>query len=301
MIHIDNIDNGLETFKALSSESRIKILSLLAKYEKLNMNDLADKLNLTNGAITSHVKKLENCGLIKVSTESGIRGSQKLCYLHEDKLIFDLKKKAVGKLYDIDIAVGHFSDYKVYPTCGLASKKHIIGEVDDPSYFADPKRINSQIIWFSKGFIEYRIPNYLKADQSLREIQISMEIGSEAPGFCDEWPSDIYFHLNDNKLGYWTSPGDFGETPGIFTPSWWDPNWNQYGLLKLLTINNYGVYIDGVKISNTTLDDLGLTFKSDLIFRLSVPEDAKNIGGLTIYGKNFGNYNQDIHVRLIYN
>ncbi|MFW6030834.1 MAG: transcriptional regulator, partial [Halanaerobiales bacterium] len=63
----------------------------------------------------------------------------------------------------------------------------------------------------------------------------------------------------------------------------------------------YGVYIDGVKISNTTLDDLNLTFKSDLIFRLSVPKDAKNVGGLTIYGKNFGNYNQDIHVRLLYN
>lgn len=300
MIHIDDLSTGLDTFKALSSESRIKILELLGEYEKLNMNELAEKLELTNGAITSHVKKLEDCGLIKVSTESGTRGSQKLCYLHEDKLIFDLKKKTDEHSYETEIAVGHFSDYKVFPTCGLATKKQIIGEFDDPSYFADPKRIDSQILWFTQGFIEYKIPNYLKADQKLRELQISMEIGSEAPGVCDDWPSDIYFYLNDIELGFWTSPGDFGETRGIFTPRWWYPNINQYGLLKLLTINNYGTYIDGYKISEVNLKDINISYKSDLSFKMSVPEKAKNIGGLTIYGNNFGNYNQGLFIRLIY-
>ena len=33
----------------------------------------------------------------------------------------------------------------------------------------------------------------------------------------------------------------------------------------------------------------------------AVPEDTKHVGGLTIFGKNFGNYNQGIHVRIIYN
>ncbi len=300
MIHIEELNDGLETFKALSSESRIKILELLGEYEKLNMNELAEKLELTNGAITSHVKKLEDCGLIKVSTESGLRGNQKLCYLHEDKLIFDLKKKIFEKSYETEISVGHFSDYKIFPTCGLATKDHIIGEVDDPSYFADPKRIESEILWFTRGFIEYKIPNYLKADQKIREIQISMEIGSEAPGVCDEWPSDIHFYLNNHELGYWTSPGDFGETKGIFTPSWWYPNWNQYGLLKLVAINKYGSYIDGLRISNTSLDDINISFKSDLSFKMAIPDDAKNVGGLTIYGNNFGNYNQGIFIRLLY-
>lgn len=59
--------------------------------------------------------------------------------------------------------------------------------------------------------------------------------------------------------------------------------------------------MDGLKISDVTLDDLNLTYKSDIIFKLSVPEDTKHIGGLTIFGNNFGNYNQGIHVRLIYN
>lgn len=301
MILIDNLRDGLKTFKALSSESRIKILELLSEYHKLNMNELAEKLGLTNGAITSHVKKLEECGLIKVSTESAARGNQKLCYLHEDKLIFDLKKQTEEKFYESEIAVGHFSDYDVYPTCGLANKDHIIGEVDDPSFFADPERINSQILWFTKGFIEYRLPNYLKPNQELSEIQISMEISSEAPGVCNDWPSDIFFYLNDVELGSWTSPGDFGETKGIFTPSWWYPNWNQYGLLKLLSVSKYGTFIDGSKISEVTIDQLELDHKSNFKFKMAIPEKAENKGGLTIFGDNFGNYNQSIYVRLIYN
>ena len=301
MLLIDNLREGLDTFKALSSESRIKILELLSEHQKLNMKELAEKLGLTNGAITSHVKKLEECGLIEVSTKSAARGNQKLCYLREDKLIFELKKTNKEKYYESDIAVGHFSDYEIYPTCGLATKDHIIGEVDDPSFFADPERIDSQILWFTRGFIEYRLPNYLKAGDKLKEIQISMEISSEAPGYCDDWPSDIYFYLNDQELGSWRSPGDFGENKGIFTPSWWYPNWNQYGLLKLLSISREGTFIDGAKISETGLEQLELNYKSDLKFKLAVPKKAEHKGGLTIFGENFGNYNQNIYLRLIYN
>ena len=50
----------------------------------------------------------------------------------------------------------------------------------------------------------------------------------------------------------WTSPGDFGDVHGMFTPQWWPQNWNQYGLLKLLVINDYGTYIDGLKISDVS-------------------------------------------------
>lgn len=109
------------------------------------------------------------------------------------------------------------------------------------------------------------------------------------------------FSINDINLGCWTSPGDFGDNKGLLTPSWWFPNWNQYGLLKLLSVNQYGTFIDGLKISDTTLEDLNLSYKSDISLKISVPENAKHIGGLTLFGKDFGNYNQGIHVRVIYN
>ena len=33
---------------------------------------------------------------------------------------------------------------------------------------------------------------------------------------------------------------------------------------------------------------------------ISAPETAKHRGGLTIYGRSFGNYDQDIRVRMHY-
>ena len=144
------------------------------------------------------------------------------------------------------------------------------------------------------------IPNLLNANQQLQEIQISMELSSEAPGFSEDWPSDIYFHISGRELGYWTSPGDFGLTQGIYNPPWWFRNWNQHGLYKLLSINETGTFVDGGKISDVTLKDLAIGHGQSFSFRLSVPEIAKNQGGLTIYGRAFGNYHQDIKVRLHY-
>lgn len=300
MIHITDLKDGLPLFKALSSEIRMEILDLLSVHKQLNMNELAEKLGLSNGAITMHVKKLEDCGLIKVSSVTAKHGIQKICNLHEDKFVIDIGKEAIENSYETEIGIGHYTAYEIYPTCGLATKDGIIGEVDSPRYFAAPERINSDILWFGKGFIEYRIPNFLKPGQKFSEIQISMEISSEAPGNCSIWPSDIHFILNNVCIGTWTSPGDYADTKGILTPSWWFPNWNQYGLLKLIAINKFGTFIDGLQISQITLADINLDYQSDLFLRLSVPGTSKNTGGLTIYGKNFGNYNQGINIRVIY-
>ncbi|MDH6371483.1 transcriptional regulator [Paenibacillus sp. VTT E-133280] len=300
MIYIKDLMSGLEIFKALSSEIRILILELLATNQALNLNEIAKKLNLSNGAITMHIKKLEESGLIEINTSVGKHGIQKVCYLNKDKLIVDLRSKDVDNLYEVEIQVGHYSNYQAVPTCGLATKDSIIGDFDEPRYFADPQRIEAEIIWMGEGFLEYRVPNYLKANQTFREIQFSMEIGSEAPGSNDNYPSDLYFYLNGIEIGYWTSPGDFGDTRGTFNPDWWPPHLNQYGMLKLIRINNEGSFIDGCRISDVTLDDIQLDYKSELTFRIAVTDKPVNKRGLTIYGKHFGNYSQDLLARVLY-
>lgn len=300
MIYIKDLMSGLDIFKALSSEIRIKILELLAQNQSLNLNDLANKLNLSNGAITMHIKKLEESGLIDINTTVGKHGIQKICYLKKEKLMVDLRSKEVENLYEVEIQIGHYSNYHVLPTCGLATKDSIIGDFDDPRYFADPQRIDAEILWLTEGFLEYRIPNYLKPNQRFREIQFMMELGSEAPGYCDNYPSDISFYLNGVELGYWTSPGDFGDVRGTFNPEWWPPHLNQYGMLKLIRINQEGSFIDGCRISDVTLDQIQLDYKSELTLRIAVDEQSANKRGLTLYGKSFGNYSQDILARILY-
>ena len=155
-------------------------------------------------------------------------------------------------------------------------------------------------LWFSKGFVEYTIPNFVPSTQKIDKLMVSAELGSETPGFNNVWPSDISFFINDVYVGFWTSPGDFGDVKGLFNPDWWYSYWNQYGLLKVLTINQEGSFIDGLRISNITLSDLSLESGAPIRLKFSVKEDAANVGGLTIYGKNFGNYNQDIDVQISY-
>lgn len=301
MQHITSLDAGLELFKALGSEVRIEIIKLLLENKQMNMNELASCLNITNGALTNHIKKLESCGVITTSNESTGHGNQKLCSLRLDKILIDLDvSDAFQNVYNVDLKVGHYSDYKVYPTCGLASSTALIGEVDDTRYFAHPDRYNAEILWFTKGYIEYEIPNFIPFSQKITQIMISVELSSEAPGINSVWPSDISFYLNDVCIGMWTSPGDFGDVKGIFTPDWWFPNWNQYGLLKLLVINKNGTFIDGLQISNVNIHDFNLDFNSKIKFRMAVNDDANHVGGLTIFGSSFGNYGQDIKVSINY-
>ena len=62
----------------------------------------------------------------------------------------------------------------------------------------------------------------------------------------------------------------------------------------------YQTYVDGIKRSDVQLDQLALTHDSTIKLRISAPETAKHRGGLTIYGRSFGNYDQDIRVRMHY-
>lgn len=301
MLHITSLSDGLDIFKALGSDVRIEILNILLEDNGMSMNELASRLNITNGALTSHIKKLEACGLVSTSSESAGHGNQKLCSVHLDKILIDLERQEdLQNVYSTDIKVGHYANYRICPTCGLASDAALIGEVDDPRYFDHPNRYNADILWFTKGFVEYNIPNFIPSFQKITQITFSAELSSEAPGVNNVWPSDISFYLNDVRIGSWLSPGDFGDSRGIFTPDWWFPNWNQYGLLKLLVINKRGTFIDGLKISDVTINSLNLDYRSSLRFRMAVEDDAAHVGGLTIFGKTFGNYGQDIKVSIHY-
>ncbi len=144
---------------------------------------------------------------------------------------------------------------------------------------------NADIMWFTKGYVEYVIPNLIPRNQKITQLSLSAEISSEAPGIDNNWPSDISFYINDTLVGTWTSPGDYGDVRGMFTPEWWPQNWNQYGLLKLLVINHKGTFIDGLKISDITTSELNLDYPRTIRFRIAVEEDSAHVGGLTIFGK----------------
>jgi predicted transcriptional regulator len=231
----------------------------------------------------------------------GKAGAQKKCVLNVEKLevIFPSRERVPKKYYETEVSVGHYTDIQAEPTCGLATTETIIGEFDEPRYFFHPNRTNAKILWFGKGYVDYKLPNFLLKSQKPNELEISLEISSEAPFTNSNWPSDIYFYLNGIELGKWTSPGDFGDSRGKFTPDWWPSEVNQYGLLKRLRICEDGTYMDGIKISAVTIHDVKIRDKQ-WAFRIAVHEESENVGGMTVFGTGFGNYNQDILFRLYY-
>ena len=288
--------DDLVVYEALASDVRLKIIQLLSK-EKMNIKQIANELGLSSAIITMHIKKLEAANIIKTEKV----GQMKISSLKVDKIEINFPEKIFNAFdtKETSIPVGHFTDYRIEPTCGLASIHDFIGAVDEPKHFLNPERMNAQILWFAEGFIEYKTANFLNSDEKLEMMEISFEISSEFPFANNNWLSDITFTLNDIELGTWTSPGDYADIRGKLTPAWYPDNLNQYGLLKTIRVMNHGTYMDGEFLSDITINDIPED-ASIWSLRFEVKEDATNVGGCTLFGKGFGNYDQDIRVKLYY-
>lgn len=312
MLHVRDFVNDDIIFEALNSKLRRCILDILVSDGPKNLDQLAKKLGVTNGALTTHIKILEQANLIRTEFVPARRGNSKRCFINETKIIVDLfsDKQDEKRSRETDIDIGSYTDYKVIPTCGLVTKDKEIGKFDDPRYFAYPERTNAALLWFATGYVEYILPNLLKENEQLEELQFVFEIASEAPGFIENFPSDIYFWLNDKCLGYWTIAGEHNDRRGLFTPNWWDPRLGQYGIIYILSLNKSGAYFNGwnlpiaerngVKYGGCTLDDFHIDEHTELKFRLESPSDTRFRGGLSLFGKGFGDYNRGITFRIVY-
>jgi predicted transcriptional regulator len=218
-----------------------------------------------------------------------------------DRLVIDLEPLSTNSEANykyIEMPIGHFVNCDIKPSCGLVTESDIIGYVDDPRSFFEPDKMKAQLIWFKHGYIEYRFPNKIPYNCRLTGIELSMEICSEAPNYALDWPSEITLWINGVEVGTWLSPGDFGGERGVLTPGWWDSHMTQFGLLKKWRINGKGSYIDGSYLSDVIVSDLGIDNEPSFAVRLGIKDDAKNQGGLNLFGQKFGNYDQDLIMRL---
>lgn len=299
-LYLDN--NSLPVYKALASETRIKILNLLADTPS-TISDLTQVLQISKAILSRHIKILESADLIHLSNTFASTDQRKKVYtLKVDNINITFPKKIYlpYKKNTTEIKLGYYSDFDVIPSCGLASKDRIIGKLDDPRVFVSNDRISASLLWFSDGYVEYKIPNTLESGQRPQVLELSMEIASEFPQSNNVWPSDITFTINGVDAGTWTCPGNYSDVRGKLTPAWWDKNFSQYGLLKHLRITNKDTGIDGEKISDITLSDLNLDSSPFITLRIGIKNNAVNKGGITIFGKTFGNHPQDIFLSLYY-
>ena len=299
--HIKEISasESVAVFRALASESRARIIELLAERD-MNINELSAALSLAQPSVTKHVRILEEAGLVVSDYLAGPQGMQKRCRRVHDRLIVEMAPPthATEGIAEIEVPIGMFTNVEAFPTCGLAIREKFIGLIDNPLSFFMPERAKAELLWSSAGFIEYAFANTIPLQSAVTSIDLAMEICSEAPGYDNEYPSDITLWVNDIEIGTWCSPGDFGGTRGRLNPAWWPDNMNQHGLLKVWRVDGTGSSIDGVTLSGVKVNELNIRPWQATKVRIGVKPDAQHQGGFTIFGKGFGNYELDLVLRI---
>ncbi|MFN3662584.1 ArsR/SmtB family transcription factor [Yoonia sp.] len=280
----------------------MKILKLLHQSGGMNVNEIAERLGQPQSSVSNHIQSLEHAGLIRTEMVKARKGSQKICHAIYDEIVVSFHK-SVARTPDDEIEVmmplGLFTNASVVGPCGICSPEGIIGLLDVPTTFLDPERMKASLLWFTSGFVEYQFPNNaLLKGVEVDRIEFVIEVSSEVPGTHTDWPSDISVAINGAELGVWTSPGDFGDKRGVYTPDWWKMAGSQYGLLKTWQVTHAGSFVDGRRISDVCISDLDLSAHRSVRLRIEVKADAEHPGGLNIFGRGFGNYDQDIIMRL---
>ena len=295
-------EERLDIIKGLASEVRVAMLKLLDTQGPRNVNQIAEALGLPQSTVSSNLQVLEDTGLIVTRTQKARKGSQKICESAFTEILVafgDVSPKKADDAIEVAMPIGLFTRCEVTAPCGLCSPDGVIGLLDVPDTFLEPDRMKAGLLWFTRGYVEYQFPNNLKLqNRAPAALEFSFELSSEVPGTSADWPSDIFLQVNGKDVATWTSPGDFGDRRGVYTPDWWKLTGSQYGKLKNWRINGQGSFVDGVRVSDVTVADLDLDAHRSIRVRIGVHPDADHPGGINIFGRGFGNYDQDIVMRL---
>ncbi|MAN76625.1 MAG: ArsR family transcriptional regulator [Rhizobiales bacterium] len=295
-------EQDMNVLKGLASPVRIKILKLLHEQGSQNINDIARILQLPQSTVSANVSILEEADLIRSDILKARKGNQKICHSNFDEILVAFKEDVIpapsGHI-EVAMPLGLYTSCDVVAPCGLCTPDGVAGLLDVPDTFLDPERMRAGLLWFTRGHVEYQFPNNAKLSKSeIEAIEFSMELSSEVPGTSADWPSDITVWVNGVEVGTWTSPGDYGDKRGVYTPDWWKLKGSQYGKLKTFRVNGAGSFVDGVKISGVKLADLDVPAHHSIRLRIGIRDDAKHPGGINIFGRGFGNYDQDIVMRI---
>jgi predicted transcriptional regulator len=297
-----NPERQFGVLRGLSSPVRLRILRLLRREGPRNVNQIAEALELPQSTIASNVQILEEAELIETTLGKASKGQQKICAARFDEVVVRLDPEPTSResnVVEVEMPLGLYTSYNVFAPCGLCSTAGIMGVLDVPDLFLDPCRVQAALLWFGRGYVEYKFPNNAKVlSTSVEALEFVMELSSEVPGTNTNWPSDISLWVNDVKVGTWTSPGDYGDRRGTYTPRWWKLEGSQYGVLTTWTVRKNGTWLGDDKLSDVTLDQLRLPEHHSIRLRIGIDGDGARPGGVNIFGRGFGNHDQDIVMRL---
>ena len=174
-----------------------------------------------------------------------------------------------------------------------------MGVLDVPDLFLDPCRVQAALIWFGRGYVEYKFPNNAK-------VLKSGSRRSNSRWNCPRrFPAPMPTGRPTSRSGSTTSRSEPGPRRGITAIAaassrrdWWKLEGSQYGALTRWHVSSKGTFVGAKKLSAVTLADLRLAEHHSIRLRVGIDENAEHPGGVNIFGRGFGNHDQDIVMRL---
>lgn len=299
-LHIDNLEDHeliMKLGRALSVPERLQIMKSLLNATK-SVSAISKELDIPVSSVSRHIDVLVEAGLVYVVYKPSLKGHTKYCSqaILEVAVSLELEKMdEKEKAYTVEMPVGMFSHCHIKAPCGMTGAEGEIGPVDNPKTFFSPDRVHAECIWFDNGFISYNFPVDYPQNRQYSEITFSFEACSETMCYNNDWPSDITVCINGIEVATFTLPGDFGGRRGKYTPIYWPVTSTQFGMLKRIKIDEEGVWIDHVFISNKVkYSQLKIGEGTSVRLDIGIKETAEHRGGLNLFGKNFGDYPQAI-------
>lgn len=295
-------DKILYLGEALSSKTRLDILRQLGEGWKSIM-ELAELNFISVSSVIFHINILKKADLINVIYVDGSK--RKKAYISRSVATINLKFYSESNVssdtfkYFESCPIGGYINAEFGSKSGIISNKYSKNLYTNSPFISE--RFSAQLIYTNYGFVEYAFDNSKIKNKKIIEISFSLEICSETSYFNNEFKSDITFSINGIEILLFTSLGDFGGRRGKYTPTYWSEELTQFGQLKTIIVNENGVFLDGIFVSNKIkINDLMLE-KSNLIkFKVESKKDAINCGGFNIFGEQFGDFNQNINMTIIY-
>lgn len=304
-----NLDNDDElpkicaTCKALSNRVRLDILRLLQNGSHLlTISEIAQALGIPKTTAIHHVEVLEQAELVVVLYKSSSKGtvrvvgrnikSTHICHFYSDPV-----EQQNYKTFIQTHKVGHFSDIDCN-TYAVVLDDHTIFETTDRF---DTKHFDALLLYTEKGILTYEFSGAVAKNHKVHKLWLSLEICSEAPYFNNNYYSDITFWINGVELCTYLSTGDYGDRRGRLNPDWW-PNVNtQYGKLVSLVVNDNGVMLNGIEVTQKiNVDSLKLNKHDSIKVAFGNKSTSTYIGGMNVFGSRFGDYEQDIILKIDY-
>lgn len=284
---------------AISNPIRINILTQINEKSK-TITELV-KLNFVSfSSILFHLKLLEEAGLIRIVEIAGKKTINKGAeYINIDFDPPPEEQHLVSQTYCQEVNIGDYIDASFGNDNGFIIDGETYKFTTNSPFFKE--RHKACIIWSCQGYLEYAFDNSPFINKNIQDIEFSFEICSETSFYNNTYKSLFGISINGVEVCEYMSPGDFGGRRGKLNSPQISSYATQFGVLVRVNITQEGIFLNSIQINkNITIDSLNISNQKQLTLKITNKMYNNYYGGFNIFGKNCGDFPQDIKMEVIY-